>query len=174
MGDLIFRKSVLLGALALGVSLSPLNAQSVDEVIVTGSYINQSAEDAPVPVDVINSEELFYIGNPSVVELVKTLGVSSGVDGETNQFQSNGLEGTANVNLRGLGATLKKTKGRLTSLSRPFSFAYRQTLLRFKNPRLGIIGQQISAADIMPSAMQRQRFRRHRLGHKRKQHQVFQ
>jgi len=104
MGDLIFRKSVLLGALALGVSLSPLNAQSVDEVIVTGSYIYQSAEDAPVPVDVINSEELFNIGNPSVVELVKTLGVSSGVDGETNQFQSNGLEGTANVNLRGLGA----------------------------------------------------------------------
>ncbi len=52
----------------------------------------------------INSEELFDIGNPSVVELVKTLGVSSGVDGETNQFQSNGLEGTANVNLRGLGA----------------------------------------------------------------------
>jgi outer membrane cobalamin receptor len=68
MGDLIFRKSVLLGALALGVSLSPLNAQSVDEVIVTGSYIYQSAEDAPVPVDVINSEELFNIGNPSVVE----------------------------------------------------------------------------------------------------------
>ena len=104
MGDLIFRKSVLLGAFALGMSLSSVHAQGVDEVIVTGSNINQSAEDAPVPVDVINSEDLFNIGNPSVVELVKTLGVSSGVDGETNQFQSNGLEGTANVNLRGLGA----------------------------------------------------------------------
>jgi iron complex outermembrane receptor protein len=104
MGDLLFRKSVLLGALALGVSLSPVHAQSVDEVIVTGSYIKQSAEDAPVPVDVINNEELFNLGSPSVVELIKTLGVSSGVDGETNQFQSNGLEGTANVNLRGLGA----------------------------------------------------------------------
>jgi hypothetical protein len=31
-----------------------------------------------VPVDAVNSEELFNVGNPSVVELVKTLGVSSG------------------------------------------------------------------------------------------------
>ena len=79
---------------------------SVDEVVVTGSYIKQTPGDAPLPVDVINADDLFAIGNPSVVELIKTIGVSSGVDGETNQFQSNGLEGTANVNLRGLGAGL--------------------------------------------------------------------
>lgn len=105
MPNSIFIKSALYGALALGLAASPLAAQdSVDEVIVTGSYIKQSPEDAPVPIDVVNSEDLFNIGNPSVVELVKTLGVSSGVDGETNQFGSNGLEGTANINLRGLGA----------------------------------------------------------------------
>ena len=104
MADSIFMKTALGGALALGLAVSPLMAQNaVDEVIVTGSYIKQTPEDAPVPVDVVNSEELFNVGNPSVVELVKTLGVSSGVDGETNQFQSNGLEGTANINLRGLG-----------------------------------------------------------------------
>ena len=91
--------------LAFALSL-PAWAQdeTVEEVVVTGSHIKQSPEDAPVPIDVVDSEELFSIGNPSVVELVKTLGVSSGVDGETNQFQSNGLEGTANINLRGLGA----------------------------------------------------------------------
>ena len=88
---------------------------AVDEVIVTGSYIKQTPEDAPVPVDVVNSEELFNVGNPSVVELVKTLGVSSGVDGETNQFQSNGLEGTANINLRGLGSTRYPAPGALRS-----------------------------------------------------------
>ena len=104
MADSIIMKTALCGALALGLAVSPLGAQDgVDEVIVTGSYIKQTPEDAPVPVDVVNSEELFNVGNPSVVELVKTLGVSSGVDGETNQFQSNGLEGTANINLRGLG-----------------------------------------------------------------------
>ena len=105
MADSIIMKTALGGALALGLALSPLDAQDgVDEVIVTGSYIKQTPEDAPVPVDVVDSEELFNVGNPSVVELVKTLGVSSGVDGETNQFSSNGLEGTANINLRGLGA----------------------------------------------------------------------
>ena len=105
MKDSIFRKTALSGALALGLAVSPLGAQdSIDEVIVTGSYIKQTPEDAPVPVDVVNSEELFNVGNPTVVELIKTLGVSSGVDGETNQFSSNGLEGTANINLRGLGA----------------------------------------------------------------------
>ena len=51
-----------------------------------------------------SNEDLFDVGNPSVVELIKTLGVSSGTDGETNQFQSNGLEGTANINLSGLGS----------------------------------------------------------------------
>ena len=105
MQDRILMRTAFNGAFALILAMSPLSAQdSVDEVIVTGSYIKQSPEDAPVPIDVVNSEELFSIGNPSVVELVKTLGVSSGVDGETNQFQSNGLEGTANINLRGLGA----------------------------------------------------------------------
>lgn len=88
MGETPFRNMLWLGVLAIGLAATPAWAQSVDEVIVTGSHIKRSPEDAPVPIDVVNSEELFNIGNPSVVELVKTLGVSSGVDGETNQFQS--------------------------------------------------------------------------------------
>ena len=98
------RKTTAICALVLGLAASTAWAQSVDEVVVTGSHIKQSPEDAPVPIDVVNSEDLFNIGSPSTVELVKTLGVSSGTDGETNQFASNGLEGTANINLRGLGA----------------------------------------------------------------------
>ena len=101
----------------------------VEEVVVTGSYIRQSPEDAPVPIDVVDSEKLFNVGSPSVVELVKTLGVSSGVDGETNQFQSNGLEGTANVNLRGLGAgrNLVLLNGRRSVWS-PYPIAEQQQL----------------------------------------------
>ncbi len=109
----------------------PVQAQDegVNEVIVTGSYIKQSPEDAAVPIDVVNSEELFSVGNPSIVELIKTLGVSSGVDGETNQFQSNGLEGTANINLRGLGAgrNLVLLNGRRNVFS-PYAIAEQQQL----------------------------------------------
>ena len=119
----------MLGALALSVALTPAWSQNVDEVVITGSHIKQSPEDAPVPIDVVDSEELFSIGNRSVVELVKTLGVSSGVDGETNQFQSNGLEGTANINLRGLGAgrNLVLSNGRRNAWS-PYAVAEQQQL----------------------------------------------
>ncbi|MBO6694773.1 MAG: TonB-dependent receptor plug domain-containing protein, partial [Henriciella sp.] len=72
-------------------------------VVVTGSAIVGTPEDAALPVDVITAGDLRLEGNPSLTELVQQLGVSSGVDGQSNQFASNGLEGTANVNLRGLG-----------------------------------------------------------------------
>ena len=103
--------------------------KSVEEVVVTGSYIKQSPEDAALPVDVVNSEDLFKLGSPSIVELIKSLGVSSGVDGETNQFQSNNLEGTGNINLRGLGAgrTLVLLNGRRNVYS-PRAIAEQQQL----------------------------------------------
>ena len=42
---------------------------------------------------------------PSIVDFTKQLSFSSGVDGDSNQFQSNATEGLSNVNLRGLGAS---------------------------------------------------------------------
>ena len=114
----------------LAILALPVWAQdAVEEIVVTGSYIKHSPEDAPVPIDVIDSEEMFNTGSPSVVELVKTLGVSSGVDGESNYFQSNGLGGTANVNLRGLGAgrNLVLLNGRRNVFS-PYAIAEQQQL----------------------------------------------
>lgn len=72
-------------------------------VTVTGSFIQGTPEDAALPVDVITAADLKLEGNPTVTDLIKNLGPSSGTDGQTNQFASNGLEGTSNVNLRGLG-----------------------------------------------------------------------
>lgn len=72
-------------------------------VTVTGSLIQGTPEDAALPVDVLTAGDLKLEGNPSITELIRNLGVSSGVDGQTNQFSSNGLEGTSNINLRGLG-----------------------------------------------------------------------
>jgi len=101
----------------------------VEEIVVTGSYIPHTPEDAPLPVQVVDSEELFNQGSPSLVELVRTLGVSSGTDGETNQFQSNGLEGTANINMRGLGPgrTLVLTNGRRNAWS-PYAISEQRQL----------------------------------------------
>ncbi len=74
-----------------------------ETVTVTGSAIAGTPEDAALPVDVITAQDLRLEGNPTVTDLIKNLGPSSGTDGQTNQFASNGLEGTSNINLRGLG-----------------------------------------------------------------------
>lgn len=76
----------------------------LEEVVVTGSLIRGTPEDAALPVDVLTSEEMTKLGSPSAVELIKALPVSSGVIGDTNQFDSKAqaTEGMASVNLRGL------------------------------------------------------------------------
>ena len=122
--------SVLAMAMSLGLSSTAL-AQStgpvdVDEVIVTGSLIRGTPEDAALPVDVISQEDLEKQGSPSTVELIKALSVSSGVLGDTNQFdpRAQGSEGSGSVNLRGLGAqrTLVLLNGRRIPIN-PFGQA---------------------------------------------------
>jgi iron complex outermembrane receptor protein len=93
----------------LATAVSAALAQDVNEVaevvIVTGSYIRGTPEDAALPVDVISSEDLAKQGAPSTLELLKSLTVSNGVLGDTNQFdaRAQGSEGSGSVNLRGFG-----------------------------------------------------------------------
>lgn len=108
-------KTTLLGTCAASVFAlaiaMPASAQDVGtetttpDIIVTGSLIRGTPEDAALPVDVIGSDELAKQGSPSAVELIKNLPVSNGVIGDANQFdsRSQGNEGVASVNLRGLG-----------------------------------------------------------------------
>ena len=108
----LMRASSALTALALvtGFGSSALaqddaqGRQEEDVIIVTGSVIQGTPENAALPVDVLSSEELARLGNPSPVELIKALPVSGGVIGDTNQFdsRSQATEGMASVNLRGL------------------------------------------------------------------------
>ncbi len=98
---LVYSASAL--ALAAGSMAQEDEALRQEKVVVTGSFIAGTPEDAALPVDVLTAGELKLEGSPSITELIRNLGVSSGVDGQTNQFSSNGLEGTSNVNLRGLG-----------------------------------------------------------------------
>ncbi len=75
----------------------------IEEVVVTGSFIKGTPIDSESPVTVLERDQLIRQGSPSIVEIVRRLSASSGVDGESNQFQSNASEGVANVNIRGLG-----------------------------------------------------------------------
>ena len=116
-----FNRRATVGAVALalgGVWSLPAWAEAqMEEVVVTGSYIKGSAEDAALPIDVISREDLEDQGNPSVLEMVRNLSVTSGNIGETNQFDTRGgqgNEGVTTVNLRGMGSarTLVLINGR--------------------------------------------------------------
>ena len=93
----------LAGAAAAHAQEGDDTERKLTTVTVTGSLIQGTPEDAALPVDVLTAGDLKLEGSPTITELIRNLGVSSGVDGQTNQFASNGLEGTSNVNLRGLG-----------------------------------------------------------------------
>lgn len=89
-----------------------------EEIVVTGSYIKGTPEDAALPVDVTSFEDLREQGAPSIAELVRNLAYTSGNLAETNQFGAGGggqaQEGVLTVNLRGLGSarTLVLINGR--------------------------------------------------------------
>ncbi|MBA59287.1 MAG: TonB-dependent receptor [Gammaproteobacteria bacterium] len=81
--------------------------EAMEEIVVTGSYIKGTAEDAALPVDVLNRADLEDVGNPTLIEMVRNMGVTSGNLGETNQFDTRGgqaNEGVVTANLRGLGS----------------------------------------------------------------------
>jgi iron complex outermembrane recepter protein len=94
-------------ALAQQAPQSPAAEEGADleTVIVTGTYIRGTAEDAALPVQVLSAEDLAKQGSPSTVELLKSLPASSGVLGDTNQFdaRAQATEGVGSVNLRGFG-----------------------------------------------------------------------
>jgi iron complex outermembrane recepter protein len=116
--DKMTRNTLLCGASALAAALTLLiptyslaqtatdaPKREVEVVIVTGSLIRGTSESGALPVNVISAADLEKAGTPSTVELIKLLTVSSGVQGDTNQFdaRAQGNEGAGSVNLRGIG-----------------------------------------------------------------------
>ena len=81
--------------------------ESDDTIVVTGSFIRGTAEDAAQPVDVFTSEELEVRGVSSPLEFIKDLPAVGSVLGDSNQFSvgSQGFQGNGSINLRGLGPT---------------------------------------------------------------------
>ncbi|MDZ4374761.1 MAG: TonB-dependent receptor [Phenylobacterium sp.] len=109
----MMRRSYFCGGsvLAVVVSLTLSNQAAaqrsapaeVEEVVVTGSYIAGTPEDAAVPVDVIGAQDLQKQGSPTTVNLVKNLTAAQSSIGESNRFLGTAA-GAATVNLRGFGS----------------------------------------------------------------------
>lgn len=79
----------------------PVSETIGQEIVLTGSFIQGSAESAALPIDVVDVEELADRGTPSILDLLKVMPSSSGVVGDTNQFdaRSSGSDGSGSFNL---------------------------------------------------------------------------
>ena len=78
--------------------------EPLEEIIVTGSYIRGSSEDAASPVQVIQREDMDIQGAFTAEDVTKNLTINSGTTTNHNYDTENAtISGKANVNLRGLG-----------------------------------------------------------------------
>ncbi len=95
----------------------PAETDSADRVVVTGSYIQGTPEDAALPVEVYSAEDLEDQGAPTALEFAKSLSIAGPTTGEAYYFSGAALTGTVAYNLRGLGAdkTLTLLNGRRMS-----------------------------------------------------------
>jgi iron complex outermembrane recepter protein len=100
----LFAASALTATVTVGAQEQ--TEEIAEIVIVTGSYIRGTAEDAALPVDVISTEELEKQGAPTPVEMLKSVTVMNGIIGETNRHTANrgqAQAGATLINLRGFG-----------------------------------------------------------------------
>lgn len=107
-------KSIVYCSLALPAATLAQEAQVIDEVVVTGSLIRGTPEDAALPVEVHTTEDMKLDGSPTALEFAKSLTASGPTSGEAYYFGGAQLTGNVQYNLRGLGAdkTLTLFNGR--------------------------------------------------------------
>lgn len=104
MGGAMWIVAVLFLTLSFTTQAETADDQEMEEVVVTGSILRGTPIDSATNVSVYDRSSMDLQNTPSIVDFTKNLSFSSGVDGDSNQFQSNATEGLANVNLRGLGS----------------------------------------------------------------------
>jgi iron complex outermembrane receptor protein len=95
------------------------DAEPIEQIVVTGSYIRGAVEDAALPVTVLDREELESQGSLSVLDVIRSLPASQGTVGEGNPGGVLFGTGAVSVNLRGFdnGRTLVLLNGKRLPVS---------------------------------------------------------
>ncbi|MDA7542867.1 TonB-dependent receptor [Gammaproteobacteria bacterium] len=115
--------SILSSLFAIAFLFAPvgLTAQesSVEEVVVTGSYLKSSAKDGASAVEVIGRDTIEDLGASTAADIIRNIAVDSGSENNPDSFTSGSTQGTSNVNLRGLGlsSTLVLVDGRRQTIA---------------------------------------------------------
>ncbi|NNC59685.1 MAG: TonB-dependent receptor [Erythrobacter sp.] len=112
-------------------------------IVVTGSLIRGTPEDAALPVDVFTSDDLAKQGVDSPLEFIKELPSVGAVLGDTNQFATSAqaYQGVGSINLRGLGPqrTLVLVNGKRTIQTPGAGFVDTQLIPLFALERVEIL-----------------------------------
>jgi len=122
----------LLGALGMSSfgAATAVAQEELEEIIVTGSYIRGTPEDAASPVQLISREDIVASGVTDIAEIARNLDIASGSDtapSDGARFNGSSGSGLSNISLRGLGPTA--------------------TLVLLDGKRLPFAGQKISNGD---------------------------
>ena len=119
LGVRAFRSWALTGASALAAAACAGQAwgqaaADVEEVVVTGSYIQRAVKDTPNPVSVLGQDELQKQSIQTSDYLFKNLPMANGARSTPDNTNAPYQLGMANINLRGLGvaSTLTLINGR--------------------------------------------------------------
>ncbi|WP_095012725.1 TonB-dependent receptor [Tsuneonella mangrovi] len=114
-----------------------------EEIVVTGTLIRGTPEDAALPVDVTTADDLTKKGITSPLDFIKDLPSVGSVLGDTNQFSATAqaYQGAGSINLRGLGPTrtLVLLNGKRTILSPGDGFADTNLIPMFALQRVEIL-----------------------------------
>ncbi len=97
-----------------GIAAAPEEASSVEEIVVTGSYIKHDAAESTAPVSIVDRAQIDQIGAVTIAQVVNQMTYNSGSTNVTNAFSgSDSSTGNTNINLRnlGLGSTLVLLNG---------------------------------------------------------------
>ncbi len=117
-----FRLTALSAGVAAAIGSAPpvlaQDGETLEEIVVTGSYIRRTSFDGTKPVQVINQETMDRIGAAQAVDVIKELTVNSGSqfynEGNTNRRAGTGMFNVRNL---GLGSTLTLLNGKRTGIA---------------------------------------------------------
>jgi iron complex outermembrane receptor protein len=98
---------------------APGDAEPIEQIVVTGSYIRGAVEDAALPVTVLDRDDIERQGSPAILDVIRSLSASQGTVGESNPGGVLLGTGAVGVNLRGFdgGRTLVLFNGRRLPVS---------------------------------------------------------
>ncbi len=109
--------AILLGTGANAQDVS--GTETIEEILVTGSYIARTAGDDASPILNIGQKELSREANTTIADISIHIPSNVGTEVQANIFRQNFSAGTASLNLRGLGlnSTLVLIDGRRVTQS---------------------------------------------------------